>query len=574
MLPTERDAVILRLLNTHGTVTVSDLAIQCNCSPMSVRRDLHRLEEQGIVKRTHGGAILAAQSLKPPVAPNGKGILAARSALVDRADALIVTPVKTLAMDLLIERARRAGVRVVAESIHYPGAATIVAIDDFRAGVELGCWVAAYVRERLTTIQVLDISSSLPNTAARSRGFAEGLRESLPYGYGYFRVEGRDVRSLAFPAAADALAVHPGVNVIFGVNDDSALGALDAYRAAGLDESQLVVVCFGLEGNTSRELLARRGPLKAVVAMFPELVGRTCIDVAVCAHHRHWLPERITMPYAIVTAETLDQYYVQDERTPNWRIEASALQRLLAGNQTLSALAESDNGERLARIGYIQVYSSHEWYHNVQLAMRERSQALGIRLEVIDASHDVEQEIDRLDRAVGHAAAGLVTDGDTVILDNGRPGRYLAEALRGRNGITVITNSFDVLAELIDERGIRVLSCGGVLRSESRGLTGRPAEEFFRDLRAHKAFLTGGGLSLNFGLSCRSTSEQAVKQAMLHAAREVIVLADHTKIGAESLVKIAPLESIQRLITDGGISPHDQLALRQHNIEVIIADEA
>jgi DeoR/GlpR family transcriptional regulator of sugar metabolism len=574
MIPNERDAVIRRLLGVHGVVTVSDLAIQCNCSPMSVRRDLRRLEEQGIVKRTHGGAVLSSQLPTSSDTPNGPGVLAARSALVDRSDALIVTPVKTLAMDLLIERARRAGVRVVAESINYPGAETIVAIDDFRAGVELGRWVAAYVRARLDEIQVLDISSTLPNAAARSRGFAAGLRDSLPCNYGYFRVDGHDVRATARPVAADALAVHPGVNVIFGVNDDSALAALDAYRAAGLDESELVVVSFGLEGATTRDLLTRRGPYKAAVAMFPELVGRVCIDAAVSAHNQRWLPERISMPFAIVTADTLEQYYVQDERTPLWRIEPSALQRLLAGNQTLSAMAESEEGNRPARIGYIQVYSSHEWYHNVQRAMYERSQALGIRLEVIDASHDVEQEIDRLDRVIGRAAAGLVADGDTVILDAGRPNRYLAAALRGRSGITVITNAFDVLAELIDERGIRVLSCGGVLRGESRGLAGRPAEEFFADLRAHRAFLTGGGLSLSFGLSCRSTSDQGVKQAMLRAAREVIVLADHTKIGAESLVKIAPIEGIQRLITDAGISAHDQLALRQHNIEVIIADEA
>jgi DeoR/GlpR family transcriptional regulator of sugar metabolism len=71
-----------------------------------------------------------------------------------------------------------------------------------------------------------------------------------------------------------------------------------------------------------------------------------------------------------------------------------------------------------------------------------------------------------------------------------------------------------------------------------------------------------------------SISEAAVKQAMLQASHEAFLLVDHTKIGVESLVKVAPAESIQRLITDPGISPHDRLAFTQRGIEVTIAGEA
>jgi DeoR family fructose operon transcriptional repressor len=60
---------------------------------------------------------------------------------------------------------------------------------------------------------------------------------------------------------------------------------------------------------------------------------------------------------------------------------------------------------------------------------------------------------------------------------------------------------------------------------------------------------------------------------MIRSAREVILLADHTKLGVESLVKVAPLETIRRLVTDAGISPHDRLALTQRGIEVTIAED-
>jgi DeoR/GlpR family transcriptional regulator of sugar metabolism len=60
---------------------------------------------------------------------------------------------------------------------------------------------------------------------------------------------------------------------------------------------------------------------------------------------------------------------------------------------------------------------------------------------------------------------------------------------------------------------------------------------------------------------------------MLKAAREVILLADHTKVGVESLVKVTPLQTIHRLVTDAGISPHVRLALTQRGIEVTIAED-
>ena len=111
-----------------------------------------------------------------------------------------------------------------------------------------------------------------------------------------------------------------------------------------------------------------------------------------------------------------------------------------------------------------------------------------------------------------------MSDGDTIILDAGATTTYLARALRGRRGITVITNSLPVLVELADQPGITLVSSGGVIRTESRSLTGPGAEATFRDF-ADKAFIAGTGLSLDFGLSNTNIAEASVKQAMLGPAR-------------------------------------------------------
>jgi DeoR/GlpR family transcriptional regulator of sugar metabolism len=163
-------------------------------------------------------------------------------------------------------------------------------------------------------------------------------------------------------------------------------------------------------------------------------------------------------------------------------------------------------------------------YSNVRQAMQERSRALDLRLEIVDASHDLAQEIEALKRAIALAAARLINTGDTAILDAGITTAYLAQALHGRSGISIITNSVT-------------------------------------------------GVSLKFGLSNTNMQETAVERAMIAAAREVTLLADHTKIGVESLVKVAPVDCLHRLISDSGVSPQQRLALTQQGIEVIIADE-
>ena len=252
MLPAQREAVILSLLQQQPAISVQDICTQCDCSPITARRDLARLEEQGLLRRTHGGAIAVTRTRPLRQMPR-LASPEARLSLLDRSDVLMVTPASTSGTRLLVERARRAGVPIIAESMSYPGATTVVAIDDYRAGVELGHWVGEYVQRDISgDVNVLDLTTSLPNTATRSRGFADGLRQVLPGGGILLSVDGAGLRDQARQMVTDVLAVHPEINVIFAINDDSALGALDAYRAVGLDERKLLLVSFGLEGAASQ----------------------------------------------------------------------------------------------------------------------------------------------------------------------------------------------------------------------------------------------------------------------------------------------------------------------------------
>ncbi len=573
MIPSQREAFILGLLKQNGVITVAEVCVQCNCSAETARRDLRRLEDRGEVVRTHGGAVLAKAGAQVQVRGNGSGVAEARTALVDRADALIVTAKESKAIHLLVERGRRAGLPIIAEATGYPGAKSIVAVDNYRAGFELGQWVAVHAQQCLgNTITVLVVGYPQPNTEARTRGFEDGLRQLPAHQRRVLRVDGQGLREASRQITADALKLDPEINVIFGINDDSTLGALDAWHDLGLATDKLFVATFGLEGNSARELLEQERPYTVGVAMFPELVGRTCIDAAICAYHHCPLPERILTPFAIVTPDSLGRFYERDPKTRDWRLNWVAAEQLPSASAGFALMSQCQGRPKPRRIGYVQVFSSHEWYQNVRRAMEERSRSLGIVLEVIDTSQDLAHEVETLKQTIGQSAARFVHEGDTIILDAGKTAAYLARALRGRTGITVITNSLAVVDELREEPGITLVLSGGVARRETSSLVGPNAEATFHDLRADKVFLAVTGVSLGFGLSNTNIAEATVKQEMLSAAREVIVLADYSKIGVESLVKVAPIDAVHRLITDSNISAHDRLAFTQRGVEVSIAE--
>ncbi len=546
----------------------------CHCSPVTARRDLERLEQQGLLLRTHGGAISANMMEHPPSTAHWHIAQETRTALLDRCDVLVATPAETLATRLLLQRALRNGIPIVAESTICEGATTAISINDYRAGVELGRWVGSHAPNLIGgAVKVLYVGAKRPNCEARGRGFAEGLRSTLLTGYTLLQVDGEGLWHRAYQIAKDAFLVHPGINVICGVNDDSALAALEAYRTAGGDERQLLVVSFGLEGDRARDVLSSGGPFKASIAMFPEVVGRACVDAAICAHHRCALPRHIFTPYALVTPDSLEQYYRREGQDGVWSINWPVVTHLPSASTAYNLLGHCHERPKPRRIGLVVIFSEHDWYRNVQRTVRTYAHSLGIHLEAVDASQDAEQEIEILKCSIGRAAAQLVKPGDIVILDSGRTTSYLAQHLRGRQNITVITNSIPVLAELGNEPGITVVATGGTVRRESLALSGPAAEASLYELRADKAFVTGTGVSLDFGLSNTNIQEAAVKLMMLKAAREAILLADHTKLGVESLVKVAPLQMIHRLVTDAGISPQLRWAFTERGIEVTTAGD-
>lgn len=205
--------------------------------------------------------------------------------------------------------------------------------------------------------------------------------------------------------------------------------------------------------------------------------------------------------------------------------------------------------------------------------MRERAEHLGIELTVQDVNEDVKAEISELRRLIGKKAAAYVSDGETIIMDSGTTTANMAQFLDSHQQLSVITNSIAVFKRLSTNANCQITLTGGDFHPESQSLIGRAPKVFLQEIRADKVFLVAGGVSADFGLSSKNQQEAEVRRAMIDAAHEVVLLADHTVIGIDSLCLVAELDKIDTIITDAGILSADHLEFNRRGIRVIVVND-
>lgn len=173
--------------------------------------------------------------------------------------------------------------------------------------------------------------------------------------------------------------------------------------------------------------------------------------------------------------------------------------------------------------------------------------------------------------AIAALAAELVRPGDSILLGPGTTTLALARRLLGMPELAVVTNSLLAANTLLPAPGVEVIVTGGMLRRSIHALVGPAAEESLRSLKASRAFISGNGLTVERGLSTPSQLVAAADRALAAAAKEVVVLADHTKLGHDTMCQTVPLEAIDILITDSGADSRLLMALREAGLDVRVA---
>lgn len=168
---------------------------------------------------------------------------------------------------------------------------------------------------------------------------------------------------------------------------------------------------------------------------------------------------------------------------------------------------------------------------------------------------------------IGRAAAALVPDGASVILDSGSTAAAVAANLVGRVGLTVYTPDLG-LARTLHRGGARVHLLGGLLDDGGEATGGLDALDMLARYHADFAFVGAGGLTADGALTDFTREGAALRAAMLARGAAAYAVLDHEKFGRVTAVRIAGFGDGAGLITDA--APPPALAARLDDLGVAV----
>ncbi len=191
-------------------------------------------------------------------------------------------------------------------------------------------------------------------------------------------------------------------------------------------------------------------------------------------------------------------------------------------------------------------------------------------IELPDFQREDQDRDERL--RIGEAAAMLVQDGQTIIVDTGTTTLQIVPHLKSRRNLTVITNSLSVGNLLAESPDIVTIITGGILRPVTRNLVGFPAETFLQHQinTVNTAFLGMGGADLEKGCTNPNPFEVEVKRAMVACARRVVLMVAAGKIGYVAPFAVCPLSAIHVIITGRSLPAEKADALRARGAELVL----
>jgi len=135
--------------------------------------------------------------------------------------------------------------------------------------------------------------------------------------------------------------------------------------------------------------------------------------------------------------------------------------------------------------------------------------------------------------------------------------------------LTVVTNAINLIQALADRPNFDLVCTGGLYEPRSRSFVGLIAEKSLHRYNIHRLFFSGNGLHLERGVSERNSRQAAFKERLIAGSEDVVMLADHSKLGQKSSFFFAETTALSCLITDSAADQEFVTALEDRGVEVL-----
>ncbi len=172
--------------------------------------------------------------------------------------------------------------------------------------------------------------------------------------------------------------------------------------------------------------------------------------------------------------------------------------------------------------------------------------------------------------AIARIAADLVEDGDTVFLGSGSTVLAVAQRLKERKNLSVISNSLPIINLFSNIPHTSVIILGGLLRSSELSMLGHLTEQATKELRADKVIIGIGAIDPGTGLANDYLPETVTDRTIVQMSKKVIVVADHTKFGKIATSFVAPFSSVDTIITDWEVDKNIVQQVEAQGVKVVI----
>jgi DeoR/GlpR family transcriptional regulator of sugar metabolism len=183
---------------------------------------------------------------------------------------------------------------------------------------------------------------------------------------------------------------------------------------------------------------------------------------------------------------------------------------------------------------------------------------------------------DSAKKNIGHKAAELIFDGDSIALDVGTTTLEIVPGLLGKRNLTIVTSCLQIADKVVEQLSLeidaRLILTGGIIRPRELSMIGPIPEEVYQELHVDKAFIGIGGIDLDDGLTEYNIEDTQIKKTLIQSAREKIVVADGSKFGVTTFASVSPLVAVDKIVTDHTAPLELIEQIRDQGVEVILAD--
>jgi len=175
--------------------------------------------------------------------------------------------------------------------------------------------------------------------------------------------------------------------------------------------------------------------------------------------------------------------------------------------------------------------------------------------------------------AIAKSLAAQIPDSSSLFLDIGTTSESVAAALEDHHSLRVITNNLNVAAQLCHHDDFDVIVAGGVVRGRDHGVTGGATVDFLNQFRADYGIVTLSGIDEDGTLLDFDLQEVRIARTIMSNSRQVMLAADHTKIGRGAMMRLGHLCEVHDFFTDRLPPRHLLKILEQASVRLHVAPE-